>query len=537
MAKSRKSFTTVSRGGTRISNDQPGRRSLLFNQVNSPAKDKNVFDLSHGVTMSGKMGNLMPLNVIKCVPGDIHKVGNESFIRLAPMIAPPMQQINCSIHNWFIPARLLWPGFEDFTIGAANNPMPYIIIDFDELNTDMIKFLDYMGIPPIQSGGTPTQVNALPFAAYYYLWFEKYRDQNFIATGQDFVPLVDGDNSAQYNKWLAMRKVAWEHDLFTSALPQASFGADVSIPLGSVVLDPIWDDATSKPRFRPEGLADVSGDIEQAGTTPPTITVGGLGINAYDPDGTLNVEATTIKELRQALKKQEFLELLARGGKRYYEVMERLWNIDTSDSRFQQPEWISGTKTPVIISEVLNTTGTEDLPQGNMAGHGISLGYDNGKNFFCEEYGYIISVMFITPKSGYHQGIPKHYLEMDHYDYGNWIQFEHIGEQELTNQEIYAYTAGKEDTFGYVPRYAHLKFMPDRIAGDMRDPAKLEHWTMNRTFATAPSLNQTFIEVNPDDPSITRVFAVEDGSDYLYIDIWNKIRSVRPFSVFGNPNL
>lgn len=530
----RKSFRTVSRGGTRISNDQPGRRSLLFNEVMAVKGDKNVFDLSHNVTMSGKMGNLIPLNVIKCVPGDIHKIGTEQFIRLAPMIAPPMHQMNCSIHHWFIPCRKLWANFEDFMIGEGSHAMPFFRVH-DGLSDAAKSFLDYMGIPPISPGGTQKDICALPLAAYQYLYNEKYRDQNLIS--EVSYALSDGNNSTNTDL-TTLRRVAWEHDLFTSALPQAAFGTDVEIPLGSVQLIPGWNGGTSveQPHFT-DGVAPLAGDIDQSGTLPnPTVTIGGVPPKlAYDPQGTLSVEPTTIKELRQALKRQEFLELLARGGKRYYEVMERLWDITTDDNRYQQPEWISGSKTPVMVSEVLNTTGTVDAPQGNMAGHGLSIGNDQGKSFFCPEYGYIISVLFVTPKSGYHQGIPKHYLEMDSEEYGNWIQYEHIGEQELTDAEIYAYNGTGEGVWGYVPRYAHLKYHPDRIAGEMR--TTLDHWTMNRTFATPPSLNQTFIEVDPDDPSITRVFAVEGTEDYLYIDVWNNIRSIRPFSVFGNPQL
>lgn len=542
MTKSKKSYTTVSRGGTRISNESPGRRALLFNEVNAVSNNKNVFDLSHGHSTSGQMGHLIPLNVIKCVPGDIHKIGHSPFMRMAPMTSPPMTQVNCSIHNWFIPTRLLWDGFEDYIIGKAGAPaMPYITLDTG-LTAAEKRFLDYMGIPPIGGAGQTTSVNinALPLAAYQYLYNEKYRDQNLIT--EVVYKCVDGDNSAN-GALTILRKVAWEHDLFTSALPTAAFGADVEIPLGDIVLDTLIP-ASDKGRF-----TDASGSYTNAGlldwnsTFADEIRAGG-GANEliYDPNGTLVTTPTTIKELRQALKKQEFLELLARGGKRYYEVMERFWNIETSDDRFQQPEYISGIKTPVMISEVLSTAATTDTgssgrPLGDMGGHGISVGHSEGKSFFCEEYGYIISVMFVTPKSGYSQGIPKHFLELDHYDYGNWPQFEHIGEQELMLQELYAYTAGATNVFGYVPRNAHMKFMPDRISQDMRDPAKLEHWTMNRTFTSAPTLNQAFIEVDPQDDAITRVFVVDDGSDYLYFDIWNQIRSTRPFSVFGNPQL
>ena len=228
---------------------------------------------------------------------------------------------------------------------------------------------------------------------------------------------------------------------------------------------------------------------------------------------------------------QEWLEKNARGGTRYIESILSHFGVKSSDARLQRPEYITGVKSPVIISEVLNTTGEDGgLPQGTMAGHGIAVSSGKSGSYYCEEHGFIIGIMSILPKTAYQQGIPKQFLKKDTLDY-YFPSFANIGEQEVKNNELFAYTASAEDTFGYVPRYAEYKYMPSRVAGDFR--TTLDYWHLGRIFETQPALNQTFIECKPE--NTTRIFAVEDGTDPLFCHVLNKIQAVRPMPKFGTP--
>lgn len=213
----------------------------------------------------------------------------------------------------------------------------------------------------------------------------------------------------------------------------------------------------------------------------------------------------------------------------------------TSDKRLQRPEYITGVKTPVIISEVLNTTGqvldpeidAKPLPQGNMAGHGVSVGTGKVGSFFCEEHGFIIGIMSVMPKPAYMQGIHRQYSKLDPLEY-YWPDFAHIGEQEIKNRELYAFTDKSSEIFGYIPRYSEYKYQPSRVAGEFR--SSLEYWHLARKFGNLPTLSQQFIEMNPAD--VTRIFAVEDeGSDNLYCHVLHKIKARRPMPVFGTPML
>lgn len=502
----------------------------LFTKVQLKKPETNTFDLTHDVKMSGRMGNLMPVLAMEMIPGDQVTLGADSLIRFAPLIAPVMHRMDATIHYFFVPNRLVWDGWEDFITNQSGAVVPWLtmgaaLTDAQEL------FLDYLGVPPFSTSGgaTTQQINAIPAAAYQCIWNEYYRDQNLIT--ETNYQLVAGSNDANVAVLCKMQQRAWEHDYLTSCLPTAQQSTAVDIPLGEITLD--TDLTGHTPHFRESGGALPTGAVLAGqGASLDEIRVIGQEV-AYDPDGTLVVDATTITDLRRAFKLQEWLELSMRGGKRYIENILAFFGVRSSDKRLQRPEYITGVKTPVIISEVLNTTGeAAGLPQGNMAGHAVSVGHGNNGSYYCEEHGWIIGIMSVTPKTAYQQGIPRQFLKSDVFDYF-WPQFQHIGEQEVYKKEVYAYGANGNNTFGYIPRYAEYKFMPSRVAGDFR--TTLDYWHLGRIFASEQSLNQTFIEMASADTD--RIFAVTAGDDNLYIHILHKIRARRLMAVYGNPML
>ena len=498
----------------------------IFNSVQLEKPKKNVFDLSHDVKMSMKMGNLTPVLVTECVPGDSFQIGCDSLIRFAPMVAPVMHRMDVSVHYFFVPNRLTWDNWEKYIVDANTpNPLPYINYT-DDFTADQKKFLDYMGVPPNTGTGITQALNALPIAAYQAIYNEYYRDENLV-TEVDYT-LSDGNNTGDVTDLVKMRQRAWEHDYFTASLPFAQKGTAVDIPIGSIDTDVAvnWNNLNV-------GTIDVVYNAANAplpiGGSPGVSTIGNPNMIAKTSD--LDIQPTTINDLRRAFRLQEWLEKNARGGTRYIENILMHFGVRSSDKRLQRPEYITGLKTPVIISEVLNTSATDQEAQGNMAGHGVAVSTGKYGNYFCEEHGYIIGIMSVMPQPAYQQGIPKTYLKTDPLDFF-WPSFAHIGEQPVTNNELYAYTATAEDTFGYVPRYAEYKYQASRVAGDFR--TVLDYWHLGRIFATQPALNDTFIECTPD--QCERIFAVQDGEDNLYCQIMHKIKAVRPMPKFGTPN-
>lgn len=503
----------------------------LFNSVKLTRPKANKFDLTHDVKMSTKMGILTPSLVLECVPGDKINIGIDTFVRMAPMIAPIMHKVDVYCHTFFVPNRILWDDWENFITNQESGAIPQITIT-DSLSPEAKKLLDYLGIPPCPTGGQPTNVTAFALAAYQCIYSEYYRDQNL-------VPEVNWKLQSGLNvdpDLFQLRYRAWEHDYFTASLPFAQKGDAVDIPLGQVEINPDWSTAGSTPNFRKaDGTEATLGTVGVDAQNDLIVnqTIGGTVKTAYDPDGSLQVGSTTINDLRRAFRLQEFLERMARGGSRYIEVILSHFGVRSSDARLQRPEYITGVKTPVVISEVLNTTGIEaELPQGTMAGHGVAVGTGYNGYYSVEEHGYIIGIMSIMPKPAYQQGIHRTFLKTDPLEY-YWPTFAHIGEQEVLTKEIFAYDTGSEELFGYVPRYAEYKYLASRVAGDFR--TTLDFWHLGRKFGAIPTLSQEFIEVRDED--VERIFAVQDGTDNIYCHVLNKISAIRLMPVFGTPML
>lgn len=516
------------------------KKSFMFNTVQLKGPKRNSFDLTHGVTMSGKAGDLMPCLAMEVVPGDKVDLSCETLTRVAPMLAPVYGRMKVFCHYWFVPNRVVWPeeganaGWVNF---IANNPtggIPTITIDGTE-TADQQRLLDYLGIPPFVPGGDPQTVNALPMAGFQMIYNEWYRDQNLIAE-VDY-KLVDGSNAVNKTTLITPRRRAYSHDYFTSCLPTAQKGADAAIPIGDITLDPDWALGATDPNFKDAAGNIVTGDILQDVNVQIHPPVGPFTAPvAYDPEGSLVVTSTTINDLRTAFRLQEWLERLMRAGSRYAEVILAHFGVKSKDARLQRPEYITGMAAPVVISEVLNTTGdtgaVDPLPQGNMSGKGVAVGDGHLGSFFVEEHGYIIGIVSVMPIQSYMQGIPRTFLRRTPTDY-YWPSFAHLGEQEVTKAELYAYDSASPELFGYQARYAEYRYMPDRVAGDFR--TSLRQWTLTREFAAAPELNEEFIEVEPED--IEHIFAVQDGTDTFWIHHVNQIRALRPMPVFGTPML
>lgn len=557
----------------------------LFNSIRVKPPKLNRFNLSHDVKLTGKFGKLIPILCVPTLPGDVFKMNSEILVRLAPMVAPIMTKVNVYTHFFFVPNRLVWSHWKDFITGGENGEDDHLYPQINlRVGGDFFKsgsLADYLNFPtPINNQniwpGKNVYLDALPFRAYQLIWNEYYRDQSLMDE-VDIMKDVDGIVNAVVNgtsneqKAMALLKLAsrsWQKDYFTSALPFAQRGEEVELPIGGTA-DLIYDqDNYAEPAGDPLGFVHnvdgtnpidgtniAAGELgrikagsqyailnQNAGSGDQRISVKLYGsdldkiINGVDLS---NATSATINELRRAIKAQEFLEVAARGGSRYIEQIFSYFGVRSSDARLQRPEFLGGGKSPIMISDVLQTSQTTDTSaQATPSGHGISVQNSHRFKYRCEEHGYLIGIMSIMPKAAYMQGMPRIYRKTDRLDY-YWPQFAHLGEQEIKNEEIYYDYWTKnppvdpEGTFGYTPRYAEYKTIQDSIHGDFR--GSLSFWHMARNFGNAPQLNADFL-TNVEDAA-NRVFnVVDENVDKIWCNIHHNLVALRKMPKYGTPH-
>lgn len=528
-----------------------------FQQVEMRSPKRSTFDLSHDKRLSAQMGYLYPILVQECVPSDHFNGSSELLVRLAPLLAPIYDQIQVYVHFFFVPNRLIWGEWEEFITGGQfgpdedEPPIPPRFLVPDAIAVDSAVFTkshlsDYLGVPllaDLPNAPDPVDfstcwLDAMPYAAYQRIWFDYYRDRNFVIDDIfSTVPMplqsgnlagVMGDFVAQY---MTLRPRCYKHDYFTSALPWAQRGDQVMIPstinylnTSRVLISSSGNPATDNT------LESVSGDLTGSN---PLVDVRLVNLDTVGP---------LVNDFRTAYALQVWLERNAIAGSRYTDSIQAHFDVRPQDSRLQRAEYIGGGMVPVKISEVVATAWSQndaaaDVPQGNMAGHGVTFGHTNDFSWFCAEHGWIMGIMSIVNPPSYHQGLPRYFKRGMALDYP-FPTFAKLGEQEVYDWEIYAASVNWEGldrslwpVFGYQSRYAEWKSNKNTNHGDFHDD--LLFWSLTFDFGITPVLNENFTQFDPNIEN--RIFAAP-LTDNFWCYLHNRVFAKRPLPYFGTPN-
>ncbi len=542
----------------------------IFSEVRGNEVGRSVFNLSHVKRLTADMGQLIPVLFLECVPGDTMKIGCEAITRFQPLVAPILDNVDLYVHYFFVPTRLLMDNdkdWETFLTGGKDGKdtsvsLPLWSFSYADggsvdpqnpfsngITNGKYSLWDYFGLP-IKDSATDLKVrdanHVLGFAqrAYNFIWNEYYRDENLC------------DEISLNNGTLLYR--AWKKDYFTSSLPWQQRGISPALPISGTI-----------PVSFGSGTFSIGSPVYKAGSVNSGLSIvrdsntGGVTVVASStgqPTGTnLNVEsisgtpssatvdlsgATTfdVAVLREAFQIQRWLELNARAGVRYTEFLKAHFGYAPLDEVLQRPEYIGGTKSEVVVSEVLQTSSTvqpsegkEGSPQGNLAGHGLGAMSDFITTYTAKEFGYIVGIASWMPKTSYQQGVNRMFSRRTKYDF-YFPEFAHLSEQSVTKGEIFATGDEAHDNsiFGYQSCYAEMKYMPSINTSDMRDT--FSYWHLGRIFSVEPSLNPGFLTTNPGYSGGIRkdIFAVKNEPGII-AQFGNVIEAIRPMPVYGTP--
>jgi hypothetical protein len=530
---------------TRIGSSQQHQ----FSEVPHADIQRSTFDRSHGLKTTFNAGQLVPIYVDEALPGDTFSCNLTAFSRLATPIHPTMDNAFMDTHFFAVPVRLVWDDFEefmgetktyqapgssrldgtpDFTVAA---PVPPTITAPGGGETEG-SLSDYFGIPTKVAG---LEFSALWHRAYTLVWNDWFRDENLQAPKT--VLTTSGADGTTY----ALLNRGKKHDYFTSALPWPQKGADVTIPLG--LSADVFSGATpgnAADDKAPTVFSVVDQDwltLDKSSGSQDNVS---LGATVGSADNKLyadlsNATSATINQLRLAFATQKFLEIQARGGSRYIEVIKNHFNVTSPDARLQRPEYLGGGSSPVNISPVAQTSSTDaTTPQGNLSAIGTTVlsGHSFTKSF--TEHTIVIGMVSVRTDLTYQQGLNRMFSRETIYDY-YWPTLSTIGEQAVKNKEIYAQgSAADETTFGYQERYAEYRYKPSSITGKFRSNATgtLESWHYAQEYASLPLLGDAWIQVT--DTNVQRTLAVASEPQFIFDSLF-KLRCTRPMPVNSIP--
>lgn len=546
-----------------------------FNQIPEVKASRTRFNRDQTILTTFDSGKLIPFYVDEVLPGDTFQVDTSAIIRMTTPKYPVMDDAFIDFYYFYCPNRILWDNFKQFMgeveatpwMPAKEYKVPMIVVNGKAENPEPYEesILDYMGIPTKIKN--IFKVNALPIRAYVKIWNEFFRDENVdnaatIKTDDGNINYQDGrEDESKVNDILRKAigggrclPVNKFHDYFSSCLPYAQRGPSVALPMeGNAPINGFKDtNLEVKTLLHASSFFDGSTTAGNAANKMYAMsTTEGEG-QAYVNIGTGDsrnlvylganlsaVTAATINDLRKAVAVQQYYEALARGGSRYREQVQALWDVVISDKTVQVPEYLGGGRYHVNMNQIIQTSGQQtnnDTPIGETGAMSVTPINESSFTKSFEEHGFVIGVCCVRHNHSYQQGLERFWNRIDRLDY--YVpQFANLGEQPVKKKEIMLTgTTSDEETFGYQEAWADYRMKPNRVSGKMRSNATgtLDFWHYADNYKETPTLSQEWMAEGKGE--IARTLIVQDEPQFFgAIRVANK--TVRRMPLYSVPGL
>lgn len=355
------------------------------------------------------------------------------------------------------------------------------------------------------------------------------------------------------------------HDAFTSVLPSPQKGNEVifspaesglpvefslsqftefsgadNVSFGLMTRNPIGN--VRKALSFTGNTADNTGPVNADGATVDGLAMGDSMIRGWNVAGNVDIPGVTINELRTAIATQQVLELLARGGSRYWSFIKSFFGIEVDNPYPDIPTQIGHIRRDLDLYQVAQTSASVEggTPQGSLTAFGYSThgGALLTKTFLEHGYLHIFAVVR-------HRSVYTTYLAPDNFRRNTMDfylpQLANISEQPIRLATLNPfYPDAMERAIGYQEAWWEYRYEPDRIHGALRSgiPGSLDVWHYGNYFDSAFShVNGSWL-MSDTQEILDRTLAITSDLAPQFIGMFNyKVTKQRPMPVYSIPGL
>lgn len=490
-------------------------------------------------------GNFMEYAIARCkeLPkNDTYSFDMRTTVRLKPMSSPTYGNIELHNRAFFVPFRIVMPGFNDFrndvpwysptgnptTISNVHvisnhtfvllfkktqmstaltgdeattalnnetydfvrydsgNPVPY---RFTPLGRYAYKILRQLGYGVYFNGsqssstGPNTYTNSvLPLLCWMRVYFDWYYPSMY----------VDDNRANNLRRWFNQSPAATfgmnADDLLTifQECRRVSYDTDYYTASWD---NPVGPNAGS---FSYLSMFDwtnpaTNPTIGTKSNGTPAVDIGTIGGNTFT-----QYALDALKSLTDYMKRNQI------SGARTLDRFIARWGSAPMSEKILRSQYIAEHISPIRIGDVTATANSEGTPLGGYAGKGFGLSDKNGfVNYTADEDGMIIVISTIVPEPIYYQGALRHTMHINKLDFYT-PEFDNKGVQALSTREVYVPNGTlasldvsngivfNDAVFSFVPRYGDYKVEHSQITGDVTLGSLntgMEGWTLGRDLS------------------------------------------------------
>lgn len=502
-------------------------RNVKQSKIGKIGTKRSIFPINYSRKMTLNASYITPIICRRIIPGQTLKLDLTNFIRLNTQRISPIDNLIVETFFFYGQDRITWDNYKKF-MGEQedpDNPQSYTKpqIEIPAASNTAGSLFNCLTASRI---GKKVKMDAVPFVLHNMIYNRFFRDTDCMAMKK--VDKTDSDkNIADYDIY----RIHKTRDYFTNSTRDISNGI-VTLPIGTQA--PVVGNGTAIGLTNGGTNKMVLGNyFTEGGTGSTGLTAyndsntvpnqegqdcGSNGINTTnkligltkDPtrsgmiallNDALGAELTAV---RHAIMLEEYNEAVNRGGNRYYDLMETIYDVQIPNREQQEPIFLGSTWQPLFTDPIYQTSATDSTsPQGNITGNGVTTKKSTVLNLSADEFGYVIGYVVVHAIPQYQQGLKRWFLEKDEMDLFNPF-FVNASDQAIKRGEIYLEDYDAVDSngetlnnkvFGYIGKYDEYRYWENEIAGELNSEytLTLDKWHYAEKFENAPENNESFM--------------------------------------------